>query len=207
MKYACPCCGYFTYDHKPNGDFDICPVCFWEDDAVQSADPTFAGGANKVSLAEARENFLTFGACDEASKEHVRTPFEDERRAMTVEDFYRLEVQTWEAVKVGDADAFLKLVPADAVMVCRGTRCTGAEFSEEIAKFDCKEYNLQGFEIVNQDAQSAQVHYLVQFDVNAPENEDLAGLFHITTTWKCINQTWQMVFGMSARTYDVALYD
>lgn len=33
---------------------DICPVCGWEHDRVQENDPSFAGGANKMSLNEAR---------------------------------------------------------------------------------------------------------------------------------------------------------
>ena len=38
--------------------YHICPVCFWQDDAVQLEDPDFSGGANKVSLKEARANYL-----------------------------------------------------------------------------------------------------------------------------------------------------
>ena len=30
-KYKCLCCGYQTLDTR--GEYDICPVCFWEDDA------------------------------------------------------------------------------------------------------------------------------------------------------------------------------
>ena len=30
-KYKCLCCGYRTLDTR--GEYDICPVCFWEDDA------------------------------------------------------------------------------------------------------------------------------------------------------------------------------
>ena len=34
-KYKCPCCGFYTFDEKLNGNYDICPVCFWEDDPIQ----------------------------------------------------------------------------------------------------------------------------------------------------------------------------
>lgn len=37
-KYKCPCCGFYTFDEKPNGNYDICPVCFWEDDPIQLED-------------------------------------------------------------------------------------------------------------------------------------------------------------------------
>ena len=57
MKYACPCCLYYTFEEKPSGTYDICPVCYWEDDIVQLADPDFSGGANDVSLNLAKENF------------------------------------------------------------------------------------------------------------------------------------------------------
>ena len=50
MKYKCPCCGYYTFDNKPDGSYDICKVCFWEADLIQLEDPTYEGGANKVSL-------------------------------------------------------------------------------------------------------------------------------------------------------------
>lgn len=32
------------------GSFEICPVCFWKDGAVQLRWPDFAGGANRPSL-------------------------------------------------------------------------------------------------------------------------------------------------------------
>ncbi|NIP43329.1 MAG: hypothetical protein GWN61_14025, partial [candidate division Zixibacteria bacterium] len=34
MIYTCPCCGYRTLDDPP-GSYDICGICFWEDDTVQ----------------------------------------------------------------------------------------------------------------------------------------------------------------------------
>lgn len=49
-KYKCPCCGFYTFDEKPNGNYDICPVCFWEDDPIQLEDNEYEGGANRVSL-------------------------------------------------------------------------------------------------------------------------------------------------------------
>jgi len=52
-KKECPVCGQYTLDAEyPN---DICPVCFWEDDSVQTKDPDFRGGANRLSLNEYRK--------------------------------------------------------------------------------------------------------------------------------------------------------
>ncbi len=78
MKYKCPCCGFYTFNERPGGNYDICPVCFWEDDPVQLKNPELEGGANKVSLLQARKNFLEFGACEETCLAHVRSPKEDE---------------------------------------------------------------------------------------------------------------------------------
>jgi hypothetical protein len=81
-KYKCPCCGFYTFDEKLNGNYDICPVCFWEDDPIQLEDNEYEGGANRVSLIQARHNFLLFGACEEEMKKHVRKPKEDELRGI-----------------------------------------------------------------------------------------------------------------------------
>ncbi len=59
--YPCPCCGQLTLHEGKHGSFEICPVCKWEDDRVQWKNPDEAGGANKVSLNEARENFKKYG--------------------------------------------------------------------------------------------------------------------------------------------------
>ena len=45
---------------------------------IQLEDNEYEGGANRVSLVQARHNFLSFGACEEEMKKHVRKPKEDE---------------------------------------------------------------------------------------------------------------------------------
>ncbi|HSW88227.1 MAG TPA: CPCC family cysteine-rich protein [Candidatus Saccharimonadales bacterium] len=81
-KYFCPCCGYKTLDEKPSGTYDICSVCFWEDDDIQFDDPDYKGGANDESLHEARKNFQEFGACEKRVLKYVRKPTEDDARNM-----------------------------------------------------------------------------------------------------------------------------
>lgn len=54
-EYSCPCCGSKTIDNL--GDYEICPICKWEDDPIQSKEPDYAGGANKMSLNEAKEAY------------------------------------------------------------------------------------------------------------------------------------------------------
>ncbi|WP_447505667.1 CPCC family cysteine-rich protein [Acinetobacter pittii] len=62
MSYACLCCGYLTFDDLAYDSFEICPICFWEDDNVQNEDPDYMGGANGISLNMAKQNFQLFGA-------------------------------------------------------------------------------------------------------------------------------------------------
>ncbi len=79
VKFACPCCGYITLDRQPTDTFQICPVCFWEDDGLQYEQPDYEGGANSVSLHQAQHNVRTFGASDQASLPYVRPPTNAER--------------------------------------------------------------------------------------------------------------------------------
>lgn len=74
---VCPCCGCRTLDPE-DSSFEICPVCFWENDPSQIRYPDEAG-ANKVSLNQARKNYALYGACEERFKEYVREPYEEER--------------------------------------------------------------------------------------------------------------------------------
>ena len=78
VKYKCPCCGYYTLSDN-QGNYEICPVCYWEDDPIQAEDEELEGGANKVSLAQARKNFIRFGACEETLLIYTRKPFEEEK--------------------------------------------------------------------------------------------------------------------------------
>lgn len=78
IRYACPCCGYLTLLESPPGTYAICSVCFWEDDAIQFEDPSYSGGANQISLQEARENFRRFGAVAEGCINQVRPPHPEE---------------------------------------------------------------------------------------------------------------------------------
>lgn len=74
MKYQCPCCGFKTLTSEQRGSFEICPVCYWEDDKVQLKDPDYAGGANSVSLREAQAYYKIYGACDPKWVSCVRKP-------------------------------------------------------------------------------------------------------------------------------------
>lgn len=53
----CPCCGIFDYEEEIGGTYLICPVCGWEDDAIQLHSPDYTIGANGLSLNQAKEEF------------------------------------------------------------------------------------------------------------------------------------------------------
>jgi hypothetical protein len=76
--FACPCCSNLTLNEPPPGTFAICDVCGWEDDDAQFADPTYAGGANAISLNDARANYRSFGAKDQSPRGQTRPPPNDE---------------------------------------------------------------------------------------------------------------------------------
>ncbi|MCD8087122.1 MAG: hypothetical protein LUE22_00840 [Oscillospiraceae bacterium] len=49
-EIRCPVCG------KTNvTEYDICTVCNWENDPIQNWKPDLPGGANRMSLNQARE--------------------------------------------------------------------------------------------------------------------------------------------------------
>jgi len=56
-RFKCPCCENYTLLEKPPGTYEICSICNWEDDNVQCNDPNYHGGANKMSLNEAKKAF------------------------------------------------------------------------------------------------------------------------------------------------------
>ena len=78
-RYACRCCGYLTLMEQPDNTFEICPVCRWNDDGLQFEDPDRTGGANTVSLNQARSNFRRFRVSDLSKQGHGRPPRTVER--------------------------------------------------------------------------------------------------------------------------------
>ena len=51
-EIACPVCGKSSVR-----EYDICPVCNWENDPNQLWKPTLSGGANEMSLRQAQEAY------------------------------------------------------------------------------------------------------------------------------------------------------
>ncbi len=76
-KITCPCCGYRTMDS--DGNYDICRICFWEDDPVQKED-IYAIGANAIPLIEAQSNYSKYGACEKQFVKNVRKPTDEDKK-------------------------------------------------------------------------------------------------------------------------------
>ncbi|MBN9390814.1 MAG: hydrolase [Chloroflexi bacterium] len=64
------------------GSYQICKICFWEDDAVQLL-YLRRNGANPLSLIQAQENFVLFGASEERMLKHTRAPLPGDKRDST----------------------------------------------------------------------------------------------------------------------------
>ncbi len=84
-------------------------------------------------------------------------------------------------------------------MVCASYRTTGAQYAEFISDFGIFDFEISGFETVLETDETVQVHYVVKTTANAPENEDLAGAFHVTSTWEKRDGEWVIVFNMDSR--------
>ncbi len=78
---ACPCCASLTLPAR--GHYELCPVCFWEDDGQDNDDADVVrGGPNgPLSLTQARANYAALGACDRAFLQQVRSSRPEERPA------------------------------------------------------------------------------------------------------------------------------
>lgn len=83
IKKQCPCCDYFTLDSR--NDYEICPICFWEDDGLEINNLDEISLPNRITLKQWRENFLTYWACDKEMidnvlKENQRKKYNYEKR-------------------------------------------------------------------------------------------------------------------------------
>jgi len=62
---ACLCCGYKTLEGI---GWEICPVCFWEDDIRELHK---ISGANQMTLSEAKGNFKQLGVMSEGVQKYL----------------------------------------------------------------------------------------------------------------------------------------
>lgn len=77
-RHKCKCCGYYTLvGTEEDIAWDICPVCFWENDVFEE-NPKAYSGANHETLEQGRENYRKYAACDLRSVNSVRLPLPQE---------------------------------------------------------------------------------------------------------------------------------
>lgn len=64
LRPGCPCCGYDTILER--GCYEICQICWWEDDGQdnEDADEVLGGPNSDLSLSQARKNFFLHGIYD-----------------------------------------------------------------------------------------------------------------------------------------------
>jgi len=109
MKYPCPCCGHIVFD-EPAGSYEVCPICYWEDDLSQLRFPETDGGANIPSLIEGQKNFQKYGASALGLKQYVRPPTQNEQ----VEDGWRpIDLNTDDIEKPVEGIDYGKTYPDD----------------------------------------------------------------------------------------------
>lgn len=79
VAVACPCCAFVTLSER--AAYEICPICFWEDDGQDDsqADEVWGGPNRDLNLTTARDNFRRFGACSQRAVPFVRPPTAQER--------------------------------------------------------------------------------------------------------------------------------
>lgn len=111
----------------------------------------------------------------------------------------KLETEMWEAAVNHDESRFLELVEEDAVMVCGGYRCLGKEYAGYIKEDFISAYQILTFEVISADANFLQVHYVVKTEAEDSGAADVAGKFHVTSTWRKTGERYKLIFNMDSR--------
>ena len=82
MAGRCEVCGFYTFKNIERDSFEICSVCFWEDDGYNDNPDEVRGGPNQdLSINQAKANFKKFGAYSQHVAQYTRAPRDDELRA------------------------------------------------------------------------------------------------------------------------------
>jgi hypothetical protein len=78
LPLRCPCCRCKSLTKR--GEFEVCPICYWEDDGQDDHDAdVIRGGPNRrLSLTQARANYRLFYACEKRHVPNVRAALPDE---------------------------------------------------------------------------------------------------------------------------------
>ena len=60
INITCPVCGKHTF----TVEYELCPVCMWQQDSIQEDDPAFSGGANALCLDDFTSEWLNKRSLD-----------------------------------------------------------------------------------------------------------------------------------------------
>jgi len=77
---TCPCCGYVIFRKTESSLYEICYICYWEDDPYKREFPDLKDGENNISLRQAQLNFLKFGACSREMIGKARKPNDQNKK-------------------------------------------------------------------------------------------------------------------------------
>jgi hypothetical protein len=71
--WICQVCD--NYNIGDYNEFDVCPLCGWEDDNIQRDDHDYDGGANWMSLNHAKANWKAYGTIETEEEKIERKEF------------------------------------------------------------------------------------------------------------------------------------
>jgi len=77
FRLPCACCGYKTVGRP----FDVCAICCWRWNPIQSDDPDFVTPRDPISLRQAQKNFVACGAFKPEAVPWTRKPLDVDRRS------------------------------------------------------------------------------------------------------------------------------
>lgn len=77
-KYTCFICGFRTLDERC--DWEICPVCFWEDDILVTTEDRTSPANRGMLVSTAQANFIRHGAVHPEFVSNVRPPTSGEEK-------------------------------------------------------------------------------------------------------------------------------
>ena len=112
---------------------------------------------------------------------------------------FEKELDMWKAASKRDVTAFKELVADEAIMICGGYRCLGAEYAEYIKDFNINRYEIKNKEVIYSSKEAIQIHYVIDVKTELAETSDLGGVFHVISLWKMENNRWKLYFNIDSR--------
>jgi hypothetical protein len=78
-RIPCACCEFLTFYKEDEGHYFICPVCFWEDDRLDTNYEIETSAVNHdMTLKEGKQNYKKLGAVQERLVKYIRPPLDEE---------------------------------------------------------------------------------------------------------------------------------